>query len=130
MRIVLSLLTVLLLAGQGGGRLNAQTAPAQTYTAAANVCTLCDLGATRTDPRWPKEPGLLVKGPDGLIYGTTPSGGAIDDSGTLFRVSPETGALEILHSFALNARGANPLGGLVVAKDGSFAARPTPVACT
>ncbi|NOT25134.1 MAG: hypothetical protein HOP16_03425 [Acidobacteria bacterium] len=117
MRALLSMVILLLLAGQGSSRLHAQ---ATSSYAAAYVCALCDFGGTATNGRWPKEPGLLAKGADGLIYGTTPSGGANRDSGTLFRVSPKTGALEILHSFALDERGSNPLGGLVAAKDGSF----------
>jgi len=112
-------LAVVFLAGQGATRLDAQTTT-PVYFPGANVCALCDFGGSAGNPLWPKEPGLLVKGADGLIYGTTPSGGANNNSGTLFRVSPKTGALEILHSFALDARGSNPLSGLVDAGDGSF----------
>ncbi len=103
-----------------GGRAAAQQVPANDFKPAAEVCALQDLGGAADRPRWPKEPGLLAEGADGLIYGTTPSGGAHGDSGTLFRISPGSGALEVLHSFALDARGSNPLGGLVDAGDGSF----------
>jgi uncharacterized repeat protein (TIGR03803 family) len=118
--LALRVLVVGLLAAQASGRLGAQQPPTNDFKPAAEVCALRDFGGAAGNPRWPKEPGLLVKGPDGLIYGTTPSGGANNDSGTLFRVSPTTGAGEILHSFALDARGSNPLGGLVDAGDGSY----------
>ena len=120
LRRALHAVTLVLLAGQGATRLEAQVTTPPVYFPGANVCALCDFGGTAGNPLWPKEPGLLVKGADGLIYGTTPSGGANNNSGTLFRVSPKTGALEILHSFALDARGSNPLSGLVDAGDGSF----------
>lgn len=107
----------ILLAAQSSS-LSAQT-PARTYLPAANVCVLCDFGGTVGNPRWPKEPGRLVRQGD-FLYTTTSSGGSSGDSGTLIRVAMKTGALEILHSFGLDARGANPLGGLVDAGDGSF----------
>jgi uncharacterized repeat protein (TIGR03803 family) len=107
---------LILVAVQTG--LHAQT-PARTFRPAANVCVLCDFGGTAGNPLWPKEPGRLVRSGD-FLYTTTPSGGSGNNSGTLIRVAMKTGALEILHSFGLDARGANPLGGLVDAGDGSF----------
>jgi uncharacterized repeat protein (TIGR03803 family) len=119
-RLAIRVLVICLAGVLGSGRLAAQQPPANDFKPAAEVCALEDLGGAAGNPRWPKEPGLLAEGPDGMIYGTTPSGGKNDDSGTLFRLSPTTGAMEILHSFALDARGSNPLGGLVDAQDGSF----------
>ncbi len=59
--------------------------------------------------------GNLIKGTDGLFYGTTYSGG-INDLGTVFKVT-SAGVITTLADFAGgtlgNARGANPTAGLV-----------------
>lgn len=66
----------------------------------------------------------LVLGIDGNFYGTTSEGGA-GGVGTIFRVST-SGALTTLYQFSArdadgrNADGANPLGKLAQAADGSF----------
>jgi uncharacterized repeat protein (TIGR03803 family) len=63
-------------------------------------------------------PNELILGTDGNFYGTTTSGGAYADYGTVFKVTP-AGLLTTMHSFDYND-GANPLAGLVQAADGSF----------
>ena len=66
----------------------------------------------------------LIQGSDGNLYGTTRYGGS-HDAGTVFRVTP--GGMEtVLYSFTGNAGippgtdGANPVGGLVRATDGTL----------
>jgi len=58
----------------------------------------------------------LIQNPDGYLYGTCVWGG-VHGSGTLFRFSPATGELTVLHHFP---RHTNPSGNLVLARDGSF----------
>jgi uncharacterized repeat protein (TIGR03803 family) len=73
--------------------------------------------------------GALVVGADGNLYGTTLQGGS-GNRGTVFRITT-TGALTTLYSFpslgafnaqgqAINATGANPRAGLLLAADGNF----------
>jgi len=61
--------------------------------------------------------GALVTGTDGNVYGTTYYGGTYNE-GTIFKVTPSTGAYEVLTNFNLTL-GENP-SGMVVASDGSF----------
>ena len=42
--------------------------------------------------------GELIEGTDGLLYGTTRSGGAFDN-GTVFRIAKDGSAFEVLHDF-------------------------------
>lgn len=60
----------------------------------------------------------LIQATDGNFYGTTIRGGA-SDFGTIFRVTPG-GARTILYSFTGNLDGAEPLRGVVQARDGNF----------
>jgi uncharacterized repeat protein (TIGR03803 family) len=60
--------------------------------------------------------GGLVEGTDGLLYGTTDSGGQYSN-GTLFRLSPAGGAFATLHSFDGN-NGRTPDGPLLVGDSG------------
>jgi uncharacterized repeat protein (TIGR03803 family) len=73
--------------------------------------------------------GTLIVGPSGDLFGTTLGGGS-GDRGTVFRV-PLSGTLTSLYSFpslgafsaagvAINATGANPRAGLLLATDGNF----------
>jgi len=62
--------------------------------------------------------GALVQGSDGNFYGTTEGGGANDDDGTVFAITP-SGTLTTLHSFA-GTDGAHPQAGLVQGSDGNF----------
>ncbi|HEY0257121.1 MAG TPA: choice-of-anchor tandem repeat GloVer-containing protein, partial [Candidatus Methylacidiphilales bacterium] len=64
--------------------------------------------------------GALVAGADGNFYGTTFSGG-VTGEGTIYNISPTTGAVTILHSFSdTTGDGAQPLAGLILASDGNF----------
>jgi len=64
----------------------------------------------------------LIQGTDGNFYGTTADGGANQDSGTVFKMTPG-GALTTLYSFcnqASCADGAAPQAGLAQGTDGNF----------
>jgi len=67
--------------------------------------------------------GALVSGTDGNVYGTTQAGGtggtcSGDGCGTLFRVTPSTGAYEVVVNFT-SSNGGQP-SNLMVASDGTF----------
>lgn len=91
---------------------SAQSPAPATYSPGARMCVLRDFGAQIGDPMWPSAPGLLAKGPDGNLYATSPSGGDNGD-GTIFKVSPSTGALEVLVDFDRSNSGRGPVSGLV-----------------
>lgn len=63
--------------------------------------------------------GALIQGKDGLLYGTTYSGGA-SNGGTVFSFDPLDGFLYTLHDFSLPAGGFAPFAGLVRASDGNL----------
>ena len=56
--------------------------------------------------------GALALDPAGNVYGTTQTGGAFGNYGTIFKVS-KTGKLTVLHSFNGGSDGANPFSGLI-----------------
>jgi uncharacterized repeat protein (TIGR03803 family) len=64
----------------------------------------------------------LALGPDGSLYGTAQRG-AIDDSGTIFKLN-KAGVFEVLHRFCVAgpscADGAIPYAGLILGSDGRF----------
>ncbi len=60
----------------------------------------------------------LILGTDGNFYGTTESGGAHRNNGTIFKITPK-GVLTTLHSFN-STDGANPYAPLMQASDGNF----------
>jgi uncharacterized repeat protein (TIGR03803 family) len=73
--------------------------------------------------------GALIVGSDGELYGTTLQGGS-SNRGTIYRVST-AGVFTLLYSFpslsafgsigtAINATGANPRAGLLLAADGNY----------
>lgn len=62
--------------------------------------------------------GAVVTGTDGNLYGTTYGGGA-NGAGTIFKVTPSTGAYEVVFNFDISTSGEGP-SGLVVASDGTF----------
>lgn len=64
----------------------------------------------------------LVQGTDGNFYGTSSSGGANGNFGTVFKVAPD-GTLTTLYNFCSQANcvdGANPQASLLLGKDGNF----------
>jgi uncharacterized repeat protein (TIGR03803 family) len=69
-------------------------------------------------------PVVLIQGTDGDFYGTTLGGGALQDSGTVFKVTP-SGTLTTLHRFCSKGTstecpdGAQP-NGLIQGTDGNF----------
>jgi len=60
----------------------------------------------------------LVAAPDGWLYGSTSDCG-LYNVGTIFRVSPQTGAFETVHHFEYS-EGVGPKGGLLLASDGAL----------
>ena len=71
-------------------------------------------------------PSGVTIGPGGVLYGTTPSGGAGScDCGTVFSVTPPTSpggpwTKETLYSFSGSADGATPMAGLLVRPNGAL----------
>ncbi len=66
--------------------------------------------------------GALVLGGDGNFYGTTAQGGGVNDSGTVFKMTPG-GALTTLVQFTdngANNKGSHPRAGLIQGGDGNF----------
>jgi len=74
--------------------------------------------ATGTNPIAP-----LIQASDGNFYGTTVGGGVINgvstNQGVVFKITP-AGKLSVLHVFAGNGDGTQPIGGLVQASDGNL----------
>jgi uncharacterized repeat protein (TIGR03803 family) len=75
--------------------------------------------------------GAMVHGPDGddSFYGTTPGGGAHNNGGTIFKItptrrnagSPAWAVVEVLYSFGNGLQdGRNPSGGLTLGGDGNL----------
>ena len=62
--------------------------------------------------------GRLITGADGNLWGTSSTGGA-NNKGTIFKVSPTTGALTTIRSFS-GTDGATPLARLQLAADGNY----------
>ncbi|MDM9583927.1 choice-of-anchor tandem repeat GloVer-containing protein [Nostoc sp. GT001] len=60
----------------------------------------------------------LITGTDGNLWGTSSTGGA-NNKGTIFKVSPTTGALTTVATFS-GTNGANPLARLQLASDGNY----------
>lgn len=60
----------------------------------------------------------LVEGADGNFYGTTPSGGPLNN-GTIFKITP-AGVLTTLYAFSGGSDGSAPLASLVLGSDGNF----------
>lgn len=71
------------------------------------------------DDRFANPSAPLVQGANGNYYGTSPGKGGSITPGAVFEVSA-TGQLKLLHLFARDADGANPISGLLLGKDGAF----------
>jgi uncharacterized repeat protein (TIGR03803 family) len=86
--------------------------PAGVTTILYNFCSLknCEDGDTPYSG--------LIQGTDGMLYGTTSSGGSSGNDGTVFSLSRSTG-LTTLHSFT-GSDGIGPWGGLLQATNGTF----------
>jgi uncharacterized repeat protein (TIGR03803 family) len=98
-------------ATEGGGPANSGTVYAlDPRTGSETVLYSFKYG---TDGASPSGNLIMV---DGLLYGSTSSGGAAGeaaDAGTIFSVDPKTGTEQILHSFLGGADGATPFQGLL-----------------
>jgi uncharacterized repeat protein (TIGR03803 family) len=60
--------------------------------------------------------GTLISGPGGKLYGTTENGGSTNcygGCGTVYSLSPSTGAEKLVYSFVGGSDGANPQAGLI-----------------
>jgi uncharacterized protein (TIGR03437 family) len=90
-------------------------APDGTFTTLYGFCsqTNCPDGS---------QPNGLIQASDGNLYGTTQAGGANNDQGTVFKITPG-GTLTTLYSFCPQsscADGQNPLAGLIQGSDGNL----------
>jgi uncharacterized repeat protein (TIGR03803 family) len=63
-------------------------------------------------------PTAMVVGTDGNLYGTTSAGGS-DYTGTIFRVTPSSGAYKVVFNFSSSHGGQNP-SNLIAGPDGTF----------
>ncbi|HSY77910.1 MAG TPA: choice-of-anchor tandem repeat GloVer-containing protein, partial [Bacteroidia bacterium] len=64
--------------------------------------------------------GKVIQGKDGNFYGMTSAGGQ-NGKGTIFKYTPSTGAMVVLHAFNGGTNdGVSPYGSLVMAHDGTF----------
>jgi uncharacterized repeat protein (TIGR03803 family) len=107
--------------GFGGGGVIFKITSAGTYTVLYNLCSM----QSCLDGEFPYDG--LVEGTDGNFYGTANGGGTRHyaggfTGGVIFQVSP-TGKYKIIYNFCSETNcddGANPLGGLVQASDGTF----------
>src|SRR5438552_1229765 len=86
-------------------------ATAQTFS------LLYNFGTNPGDPTNPYAPCAVVQGPDGNLYGTTPSGGT-SNNGTVFKITP-AGTLTVLYDFDIT-HGEYPFSGLTLGTDGNF----------
>src|SRR5258708_27030513 len=59
-------------------------------------------------------PGLLIEGPDGNLYGTTLFGG-INNNGVLYRVGKNGSGFQVIHKFCSKANCADGAGGALLA---------------
>lgn len=78
---------------------------------------LCHCGASGGDPETPSAP--LVEGDDGVLYGTSATGGDSGD-GTVFRVRKDGSGLAVLLSFTGEEVGGEPVGALTTGSDGAL----------
>ncbi len=65
----------------------------------------------------PPYPSLMAQGRDGLIYGTTSTGGTAN-KGMVFKITP-AGVLTVVHNFD-GTHGSTPVGGLTLGADGNL----------
>src|SRR5512138_2050789 len=83
-----------------------------TSQSEAVFCPLYNFGVQGAgDPLWPLPPSRLAAPADGLLYGTSNSGGTGLSQGTLFRMT-SSGDLTLIWKFDGHDTGAGPQGGL------------------
>jgi uncharacterized repeat protein (TIGR03803 family) len=63
--------------------------------------------------------GILVEDKNGAFYGTTQNGGTAD-AGTVFKLGRSGQDYQVLHAFSMNADGAQPQAGLLLASNGAL----------
>jgi uncharacterized repeat protein (TIGR03803 family) len=63
--------------------------------------------------------GALVLATDGMLYGTTRSGGT-GNGGTIFKINPNGTDYAVVHSFVPGTEGSDPRSGVIQATDGFF----------
>jgi uncharacterized repeat protein (TIGR03803 family) len=81
-----------------------------------NYTVLHNFGAPGDDGQWPL--GGLAIDANGNLYGTTVSGGAFAQQGTVFKID-NAGNYSVLHSFNGND-GSSPAAGVIVGADGNL----------
>jgi uncharacterized repeat protein (TIGR03803 family) len=65
--------------------------------------------------------GGVIQAADGMLYGSTMYGGSSTDAGTVYRLSPDGSAYNVLHTFGMTEEdGAAPAAGLIQASDGAL----------
>jgi uncharacterized repeat protein (TIGR03803 family) len=97
------------------GLLTVSSALAQTPT----FSTLVDFNGNVSSPKGSTPRGRLIFGKDGKIYGTTESGGATGNFGTIYSVATDgTGFTSV--EFANAVAGSKPSAGLLLGSDGKF----------
>lgn len=87
-------------------------------SASGTESVLYSFGASASDGIYPH--GGLIMDSSANLYGTTTGGGAnVDDSGTVFKISP-SGSETILHTFSGPPDGQGPYGGLIMDSAGNL----------
>jgi len=86
---------------------------------AATLTTLVDFSGTATPNKGATPRGALVLS-NGLLWGTTDSGGASPGLGTAYQFDPNTLTFTNLEEFAGTTTGSKPTAGLLLASDGNF----------
>jgi uncharacterized repeat protein (TIGR03803 family) len=86
---------------------------------AATLTTLVDFSGTATPNKGATPRGALVLD-EGLLWGSTESGGGTSNHGTLFKLDPGTATFTGLVEFAGITTGSKPFAGLLLASDGNF----------
>lgn len=122
---LLSSLIALGLVACGGGSSNSSSSSGSSggggsggSGSTATYAVLYSMGSASGDAQGPDVD--LIQGSDGNLYGTTYSGGT-QSLGTVFKISPSSGAETVLYSFgSVAGDGANPAAALIQGSDGNL----------